>query len=1662
MELQYLDCKDKTILKKKFAEKYRLLTPRQQEIYTVYCNRIFGENDKSILFNHWNSIFPDGILSSLSQYFSDDERAVLSALLGEKNLQPFLNMMDNLLDYQYEIGWYRRSMRTRQYSFHARSAMELLTDFIIYANASISPIDMIKLKHCNIDKDKFALEDYIYLKNSNVYTMTALINANNTQFISFLEDIILGDNNTAFLSYEIINAIVKSNNTNLHKLLGDLLYAGRLQEGLRQAITENMDAGTPEAFFTLFNVIKENDLIRFSSVKRALATCTGLVDEINSDKITQKEITCLEDFLTDEKIRQKALSSQNPVEIYLALWSYAFYEIDTTKPLAFDLIMNGRKHQKLVAAYFLNVANAQNIIYDLRYHFITKDLPTENDCALIAVLFRTLPSAYWYTYSSRQQNHYLNNHLAKLSTKDLTHYYYKLKELSLLIKKQKVFSPCVFPWHSEYLNASDIVSFMVEIVNRLHEDTVLDDFCDILLKYSDSYYLNEYIKKLYSKPKNELQRQFLINSMSKCTAGYDILQTISLSSDNYENIAQLLKYKSSHLRQKAIKLLLQQDDAGLKRTAGILLNSRNKNMRSAGLDILLQIQKNFSTELFSETKEFVNFITNPTEGEKILIEEINKMKTAAISAEKIPLVHLPLPPKDPTLSFAAIYPLSQQQIIDIIDKFNTFYDKHGNLSYPHYNTEYLLADKFEYVYSPEQKTANPARLYSFPYPELWQDFYQNHIKNEIILYELYIFLNVAQDISIFKYVSQQIFNEASAKPFNFNTELKQKLKSFKHISKITLIVELLSEYYVSQKYRLKTARFFALRYLKIFDINTSVQTLKTQYSSNTTYYFIEKSVLADRVIRIPLCIYAVDEIDFKDNFAIYYNIYQMYNYKIIMPVFNLVRAAQLKLISLEELYSNILEDFEDNRIRGYFIKTRLGRRLEDLSDFYLHTENKNNYPLFDDKDFCNFGHAVTDTIIAQILSVELKRGDLPTKYTDSISGIKRIYGYKYFVDILAALSNEKLKNVCYLYENDKRSVLSYLLYVCRPDKNDTVEKLKAYLQERKIGINRLVEAVMLSPSWIPLVDKILKWKGFISGCYYFQAHMRYANEKMASTFAKYTPISLEDLQDGAFDLNWFKTCYKQLGKERFSILYDACKYISEGNAHTRARKYADAVTGLLNADEVKAQIKEKRNKDLLMAYGLIPLSKSGRITKTAEKEMLGRYKFIQQFLKESKKFGAQRRTSEALACKIALNNLARNAKFDDAMRFTLNMETNLIKEKLPLFTPVKIDNISLYLKIDELGKTSIICEKNGKTLKSVPKKLKNNPHYLSLKKAKTEFTDQFSRARATFEQAMENSTVFFAQEISMLFTNPVIRPLLMNLIFIAKKDTGYFKDNTLISSTGKVTQLDDKTPLRIAHAFDLYSLNVWHEYQKDLFDRQIKQPFKQVFRELYVKTAEELQQFKTRRYDGNQIQPQKAYALLKTRNWLADYDYGLQKIYYNENIIATIYAMCDWFSPADIEAPTIEYVAFYDRRTFKNLPINDIPDIIFSEVMRDIDLVVSVAHVGGVDPEASHSTIEMRRAIIEFTLPLFKLHNVDFNGNFALIKGNLADYSVHLGSGIIHQQGGTQISVLPVHSQHRGRLFLPFVDDDPKTAEVLTKILFFAEDNKIKDPFILNQISVHK
>ena len=417
--------------------------------------------------------------------------------------------------------------------------------------------------------------------------------------------------------------------------------------------------------------------------------------------------------------------------------------------------------------------------------------------------------------------------------------------------------------------------------------------------------------------------------------------------------------------------------------------------------------------------------------------------------------------------------------------------------------------------------------------------------------------------------------------------------------------------------------------------------------------------------------------------------------------------------------------------------------------------------------------------------------------------------------------------------------------------------------------------------------------------------------------------------------------------------------------------------------------------------------------------------------------------------------------------------------------------VTVWLEMEDGGKCAVICEKNGKQLKSVPAKIKKDEYVLALMDAKKQMAEQSRRTKAMLEDAMESQEEYTWAEIRGMLENPVIHDMVAALVFKVVEPDGvkagldstadsimsganelYDSKNVVLgfatedgfnvfvetTAGDENKHLSDDTKLTVAHPFHMYTAGRWHDIQKYVFDNKIVQPFKQVFRELYVKTEEEMNMEHSLRYAGNQIQPKKTLGCLKSRHWVADIEDGLQKVYYKENIVAQIYALADWFSPADIESPTLEWVVFSDRKTGKDIRIKDIPDIIFSEVMRDVDMAVSVAHAGGVDPETSHSTVEMRKAIAEFTMPLFKLTNVTFTKNHAVIEGKRANYTVHLGSGVVHQEAGPMINVLPVHSQRRGRIFLPFVDDDPKTSEVLTKILFFAEDNKIKDPYILEQI----
>jgi hypothetical protein len=265
--------------------------------------------------------------------------------------------------------------------------------------------------------------------------------------------------------------------------------------------------------------------------------------------------------------------------------------------------------------------------------------------------------------------------------------------------------------------------------------------------------------------------------------------------------------------------------------------------------------------------------------------------------------------------------------------------------------------------------------------------------------------------------------------------------------------------------------------------------------------------------------------------------------------------------------------------------------------------------------------------------------------------------------------------------------------------------------------------------------------------------------------------------------------------------------------------------------------------------------------------------------------------------------------------------------------------------------------------------------------------------------------------------------------------------------------------LRLAHSHDLLATKEWHLWQRDCFAREVIQPFKQVFRELYVLTAQErADATESHRYEGHQVNPRQALALLGSRGWVNHPEEGVRRAFHDVGISALVIFHEYFATPAEIEGLTVNAVRFVRRGEWQPLKLEEIPPRLFSEVMRDLDLVVSVAHRGGVDPEASASTVEMRAALVREACALLKVDNARVKDSHVLIDGQLSGYSIHLGSAVIHLMPGGFLCLVPVHAQHRGRLFLPFADADPKTAEVLSKVLLLARDGEIKDPNILDQI----
>ncbi|WP_128379081.1 DUF4132 domain-containing protein [Streptomyces cavernae] len=161
------------------------------------------------------------------------------------------------------------------------------------------------------------------------------------------------------------------------------------------------------------------------------------------------------------------------------------------------------------------------------------------------------------------------------------------------------------------------------------------------------------------------------------------------------------------------------------------------------------------------------------------------------------------------------------------------------------------------------------------------------------------------------------------------------------------------------------------------------------------------------------------------------------------------------------------------------------------------------------------------------------------------------------------------------------------------------------------------------------------------------------------------------------------------------------------------------------------------------------------------------------------------------------------------------------------------------------------------------------------------------------------------------------------------------------------------------------------------------------------------------------------------------------------------------------------------------LPLEDVPPLVLSEVLRDVDLFVGVASVGN-DPtwqdggpggrfreywtsygfgELGQSA-ETRRALLDRLLPRLAIADrCTIEGRFLHVKGERHTYKIHLGSGNILMTPNDQyLCIVPKSSPGSEQPgYLPF-EGDRTLAVILSKAMMLADDTRITDPTILSQL----
>lgn len=1474
-----------------------------------------------------------------------------------------------------------------------------------------------------------------------------------------------GNHEIGAMGRHVTRALLVANRPEGWDFVERLLLAAQRQEGLRQTILETIDEAHPVAFRRMVGLIGEHNLTRFSATIRALDVWLGFGLESLNEKLAKQMLGQIAAQMDSPEVQAAALENDDYQTVYLALWVAGFKDAIAALDQATALLHHPQPTHRFVAVHFLTQLDITPARLILRRMVYDPDLRVAT-CAVQALASTADPVI--------QQDSDVFEQLEQV----LPQFPRKPKTLTI-----------AWDWIQLTASQSLVASALLQNLGARSPKRLIP-----YLALLDPYQRTQVAKLLAEmKPWDSEIRTVLFDLVGDASSWVReqvirLLQGCEIAPEESTCLEQLLTRKASDLRRGILGLLLKQGDEAAIAAADRLLLTKTALQRQAGLELLRELvqQQRSDDRARAIAQDYQMGRAQLTLTETQLINGILQVETEPSLTDALGLVNPAelTPMEDPAVLTTPIFTTPAARAC--LSALDALVHDHRQTPIPlpdHGNEEDLLGNvtwRFPQIDPRLSQEENRARL---PLSDVWLHWWQDRSDalRDADGLELLRTLLPRFTLQVFPlgwgHGSDSAQPPASDQP---DRPLSRTLTALK-----TLCGEPPALRYESQ-------------------VRSVVGwLLYLQPPSDGMMGFLLDAI-ADLVNAIPIVELEADP-EWCD--ATYWGVRSQVCQFVAQWV-ALIRTYQAQMTPDQQVRWWHLLRWVDRFLPAYYRATTLwdsyhayqagGATEADLlfdlvgaperSESQTGTQDNaaeakaNLRTTFGElaqltrrqvpEDYAAHPLLLTlaDRVRQRVLAIELQRGDLPTAASNAARALKSITGMATVIQLIQAFDRDKLVRH-YAYHNlSKASVLSHLMRISFPAAEDTPAEFAQRVQSAQIKPEKLIQFAFYAPQWVNYIEQAIGWKGFAEAVWWFHAHTKDngwtvepdVRETWAAQISERTPLSADSLVDGAVDVAWFHRLYKTLKADRWQQLYDAAQYASSGAGHQRAKLFADAMLGHLEAEALHDRIRQKRHQDSVRALGLLPLPKG----KKRVQAILVRYQVLQEFLRTSKKFGSQRQASEKLAVAIGMENLARTAGFVDPQRLQWAMEAQAIADLAGQAQVVTIDAVTVSLAITPQGDPEITVIKQGKPLKAIPAKLKKLPQVQALTTRKQEITQQASRIRLSLEQAMCRGDRFTAAELGQLTQHPVLFPMLSQLVLISEPDQpGVSPELGYLMATGTALQRPGRgvVPLtaaefRLAHPDDLLRLGDWTLWQQDCFECDRIQPFKQVFRELYLPTVAEQSESICRRYEGQQVNPRQALALWGQRGWVAAPEEGVRRTFHEAGLIAEVGFLNGFYTPLEVEGLTIAGVRFRRREEWKSLPLVQVPPRLFSEVMRDLDLVVSVAHQGGVDPEATASTVEMRAALVRETCRLLRLVNVQLQKSHVLIEGRLGSYSVHLGSAMVHRQPGGALCIVPVHAQHRGRLFLPFVDHDPKTAEVVSKVLLLARDQEIQDPTILEQI----